>query len=99
MLLPNLQELDLSCVAISGRGARLFCDDRRRQTDRHSRRPRTSPRVRRCCCRHRLRQKSREVKRSARAGDNDGKITPSELIEPRRKAYAKLDTNGDCSLS
>ena len=45
-------------------------------------------------------EKSKEQKRFDRADrDNDGRITLTELIEPRRKAYAKLDTNGDGKLS
>jgi hypothetical protein len=44
--------------------------------------------------------KSREQKRFARADkDDDGRITSVELYEPRRKAFAKLDTNGNGSLS
>ena len=44
--------------------------------------------------------KSREEKRFARADkDDDGRITAAELVEPRRKAFAKLDTNGNGSLS
>ena len=44
--------------------------------------------------------KSREQKRFARADkDDDGKITTAELYEPRRKAFAKLDANGNGSLS
>jgi hypothetical protein len=44
--------------------------------------------------------KSREEKRFARADkDDDGRITAAELFEPRRKAFAKLDTNGNGSLS
>jgi len=44
--------------------------------------------------------KSREEKRFARADkDDDGRITAAELIEPRRKAFAKLDVNGNGVLS
>ena len=44
--------------------------------------------------------KSREERRFARADkDDDGRITAAELFEPRRKAFAKLDTNGNGSLS
>ncbi len=44
--------------------------------------------------------KSREQKRFARADrDDDGRITAAELLEPRRKAFAKLDTNGNGMLS
>ena len=44
--------------------------------------------------------KSREEKRFSRADkDKDGKIEPDELLEPRRKAFAKLDTNGNGTLS
>ena len=44
--------------------------------------------------------KSREEKRFSRADkDKDGKIAREELLAPRRKAYAKLDTNGDGRLS
>lgn len=44
--------------------------------------------------------KSREQKRFARADkDDDGRITRAELFEPRRKAYAKLDRNGNGTLS
>ena len=45
-------------------------------------------------------QKSREEKRFARADkDKDGKIEAEELLGPRRKAFAKLDTNGNGALS
>ena len=38
--------------------------------------------------------KSKEEKRFARADkDEDGRITLAELVEPRRKAFAKLDAN------
>ena len=44
--------------------------------------------------------KSTEEKRFARADkDENGRITLAELVEPRRKAYAKLDLNGDGKLS
>ena len=44
--------------------------------------------------------KSREERRFARADkDDDGRITAAELYEPRRKAFAKLDVNGNGSLS
>ena len=44
--------------------------------------------------------KSREQKRFARADkDEDGRITLAELVEPRRKAFAKLDINGNGKLS
>jgi hypothetical protein len=44
--------------------------------------------------------KSREQQRFSRADkDDDGRITAAELYEPRRKAFAKLDTNGNGSLS
>ena len=44
--------------------------------------------------------KSREQKRFGRADkDDDGRITAAELLEPRRKAFAKLDTNGNGMLS
>ena len=44
--------------------------------------------------------KSREQKRFSRADkDKDGKIAKEELLAPRRKAYAKLDSNGNGSLS
>lgn len=43
---------------------------------------------------------SREQKRFARADkDEDGRITSAELFEPRRKAFAKLDTNGNGVLN
>ena len=45
-------------------------------------------------------EKTKEEKRFARADkDDDGRITKLELLEPRRKAFAKLDTNGNGSLS
>ena len=31
--------------------------------------------------------------------DDDGRITSTELYEPRRKAFAKLDSNGNGTLS
>ena len=44
--------------------------------------------------------KSREQKRFSRADkDKDGKIAREELLAPRRKAYAKLDSNGNGALS
>ena len=44
--------------------------------------------------------KSREEKRFSRADkDKDGKIEAEELLGPRRKAFAKLDTNGNGALS
>ena len=44
--------------------------------------------------------KSREQKRFSRADkDKDGKIAKEELLAPRRKAYAKLDANGNGQLS
>ena len=44
--------------------------------------------------------KSKEQKRFARADkDENGRITLAELVEPRRKAYAKLDLNQDGKLS
>jgi uncharacterized protein YxeA len=44
--------------------------------------------------------RSREQKRFARADkDDDGRITSAELFEPRRKAFAKLDVNGNGMLS
>ena len=43
---------------------------------------------------------SREQKRFGRADkDDDGRITAAELYEPRRKAFAKLDANGNGVLS
>jgi hypothetical protein len=45
-------------------------------------------------------EKTKEQKRFARADkDDDGRITRAELLEPRRKAFAKLDANGNGSLS
>ena len=44
--------------------------------------------------------KSKEQKRFARTDkDENGRITLAELVEPRRKAYAKLDLNQDGKLS
>ena len=44
--------------------------------------------------------KSKEEKRFARADkDDNGRVTLAELVEPRRKAYAKLDINQDGKLS
>jgi len=44
--------------------------------------------------------KNREEKRFSRADkDKDGKIEPEELLGARRKAFAKLDTNGNGALS
>ena len=44
--------------------------------------------------------KSREERRFSRADKNkDGKIEEEELLGARRKAYAKLDTNGNGALS
>ena len=44
--------------------------------------------------------KSREEKRFSRADkDKNGRIEREELLAPRRKAFAKLDTNGNGSLS
>ncbi len=44
--------------------------------------------------------KNREEKRFWRADkDKDGLIQAEELLAPRRKAYAKLDENGDGRLS
>ncbi|WP_310468586.1 histidine kinase [Sphingomonas sp.] len=44
--------------------------------------------------------KSREEKRFSRADkDKDGKVAREELLAPRRKAFAKLDTNGNGALS
>ena len=53
-------------------------------------RPRTPPQAT---------EKTREEKRFGRADkDDDGRITRGELLEPRRKAFAKLDVNGDGRL-
>ncbi|MEO7505361.1 MAG: EF-hand domain-containing protein [Sphingomicrobium sp.] len=44
--------------------------------------------------------KSKEEKRFARADKNkDGRITLAELVEPRRKAYDRLDLDHDGKLS
>lgn len=44
--------------------------------------------------------KSREEKRFSRADkDKNGRIEREELVAPRRKAFAKLDTNGNGTLS
>jgi hypothetical protein len=44
--------------------------------------------------------RSREEKRFSRADkDKDGKIESEELLGSRRKAFAKLDTNGNGALS
>ncbi len=44
--------------------------------------------------------KSREERRFSRADKNrDGKIEAEELLGARRKAFAKLDTNGNGSLA
>lgn len=44
--------------------------------------------------------KSREEKRFSRADKNkDGKVESAELLGPREKAFAKLDTNGNGALS
>jgi hypothetical protein len=44
--------------------------------------------------------KTREQKRFGRADkDDDGRITQAELFDPRRKAFAKLDVNGNGILS
>ena len=44
--------------------------------------------------------KSREEKRFSRADKNkDGRIEANELLDPRHKAFAKLDANGNGSLS
>jgi hypothetical protein len=44
--------------------------------------------------------KSREEKRFSRADkDKNGRIEREELLAPRRKAFAKLDTNGNGVLS
>jgi len=44
--------------------------------------------------------KSREEKRFSRADKNkDSRIEPEELLGARRKAFAKLDTNGNGALS
>jgi Ca2+-binding EF-hand superfamily protein len=44
--------------------------------------------------------KSKEEKRFARADkDENGRIALAELVEPRRRPFAKLDVNGDGKLS
>lgn len=44
--------------------------------------------------------KSREERRFSRADkDDDGRITRAELLEPRQKAFATLDKNGNGTLS
>jgi hypothetical protein len=44
--------------------------------------------------------KSREERRFSRADkDKDGKIEAEEILGPRRKAFAKLDLNGNGALS
>lgn len=44
--------------------------------------------------------RTREQKRFGRADkDDDGRITAAELFDPRRKAFAKLDANGNGALS
>ncbi len=44
--------------------------------------------------------KSREEKRFSRTDKNkDGKIEPNEIFDARHKAFAKLDANGNGSLS
>ena len=44
--------------------------------------------------------KSREEKRFSRSDkDKNGRIEREELLAPRRKAFAKLDTNGNGTLS
>ena len=44
--------------------------------------------------------KSKEERRFNRADkDEDGRITLAEMVEPRRKAFAKLDANSDGKLS
>ena len=44
--------------------------------------------------------KSKEERRFDRADkDENGRITLAELVEPRRKAFAKLDVNSDGKLS
>ena len=43
--------------------------------------------------------KSREERRFYRADkDKDGRIEAAELLDPRRKAFAKLDANGNGTL-
>jgi len=44
--------------------------------------------------------KSREERRFSRADkDKNGRIEAEELLQPRRKAFAKLDRNGNGTLS
>ncbi len=44
--------------------------------------------------------KNREEKRFSRADrDKDGRIESAEVLGPRRKAFAKLDVNGNGALS
>lgn len=44
--------------------------------------------------------KSREERRFSRADkDKDGRIEPEEVLAARRKAFAKLDANGNGALS
>ena len=44
--------------------------------------------------------KSREERRFSRADkDKNGRIESEEILGPRRKAFAKLDTNGNGALS
>ena len=44
--------------------------------------------------------KSREERRFSRADkDKNGRIEPEEVLGPRRKAFAKLDANGNGALS
>ena len=44
--------------------------------------------------------RSREQKRFSRADkDKDGRVAKEELLAPRRKAYAKLDANGNGTLT
>src|SRR5438067_2115960 len=44
--------------------------------------------------------KARDQQRFDRADkDNDGRVTAAELFEPRHKAFAKLDKDGNGSLS
>lgn len=45
-------------------------------------------------------EKTREERRFARYdGNKDGSITRAEMMDTRRKAYAKLDVNGDGRLA
>ena len=44
--------------------------------------------------------KNREARRFSRADkDKNGRVEREEMLGPRRKAFAKLDTNGNGSLS